>query len=185
MNALDSYFEEQRSLLAQMRGDSFGAILEVIERARRERRHIFIIGNGGSASTASHFAADLQKNTVRADLPRFRITCFNDNMAIFSAHANDDGYESVFVEPLLSHAEPGDVLIAISASGNSPNVLRAVRAANEGGLITIAFAGMAGGQLKELAQHCMVVPSQSYEHIEDVHLMLCHAIVAAVKTNPV
>lgn len=181
MNALETYFQEQHLLLDQTPTAALETILEILERARAERRHIFVFGNGGSASTATHFAADLGKNTVRSHLPRFQITCLNDNMAIFSAYGNDDGYDSVFVEPLLSLSEPGDVVIAISASGNSPNVVRAMQAANERKLTTIGMAGMNGGKLAQLAQHCIVVPSKSYEHVEDVHLMLCHAIVATIK----
>ncbi len=181
MNSFAHYFNEQHALLEQTPTETLETILETLERARVERRHIFVFGNGGSASTASHFAADLGKNTVRSHMPRFQVTCLNDNIAIFSAYANDDGYDSVFAEPLISLSDPGDVVIAISASGNSPNVLRAVQAANERGLITIGFAGMRGGKLRELAQHCIVVPSNSYEHIEDIHLMLCHALVATIK----
>lgn len=181
MNPLETYFHEQHIILNQTPTEPLGNILEILERARAQRKHIFIFGNGGSASTASHFAADLGKNTARSHMPRFQITCLNDNMAIFSAYANDDGYECVFAEPLISLSHSGDVAIAISASGNSPNILRAVQAANERGLTTIGFAGMTGGKLQNLAQHCIVVPSHSYEHIEDVHLMLCHALVATIK----
>ncbi len=181
MNPLSLYVQAQQKILAQLEIETFTTILEILERARLERRHIFVFGNGGSASTASHFAADLSKNTVRSHLPRFQVTCLNDNMAIFSAYANDEGYECVFVEPLLSLSAPGDVVLAISASGNSPNVLRAMQVANERGLVTLGLTGMAGGKLKHLAQHCIVVPSDSYEHIEDIHLMLCHALVATIK----
>lgn len=181
MNLFETYFDQQHRLLEETPTTALGAILEILEHARVERRHIFVFGNGGSASTASHFAADLGKNTVRSHMPRFQVTCLNDNVAIFSAYANDDGYDSVFAEPLISLSDPGDVAIAISASGNSPNVLRALEAANERGLVTIGLAGMTGGKLKALAQHCIVVPSESYEHIEDVHLMLCHALVATIK----
>jgi D-sedoheptulose 7-phosphate isomerase len=181
MNPLETYFNEQQALLEQIQTGAFEAILDVLEGARAERRHIFVFGNGGSASTASHFAADLGKNTVRSHMPRFQTTCLNDNIAIFSAYANDDGYECVFVEPLVTLSEAGDVAIAISASGNSPNIVRAIQAANERGLMTIGFTGMTGGKLQELAQYSIVVPSKSYEHIEDVHLMLCHALVATIK----
>lgn len=181
MDPLSTYFQEQHALLDATPTAPLAAILEILEQARAERRRIFVFGNGGSASTASHFAADLGKNTVRSHMPRFQITCLNDSMAIFSAYANDDGYECVFAEPLLSHSTAGDVAIAISASGNSPNILRAIRVANEHKLITIGLTGMTGGALRDLAQHCIVVPSNSYEHIEDIHLMLCHTLISAIK----
>lgn len=185
MNPLDLYFQEQSALAESTPRIELETILEILERARLERRHIFVFGNGGSASTSSHFAADLGKNTVRAHLPRFQVTCLNDNMAILSAYANDVGYDAVFVEPLISHCRASDVAIGISASGNSPNVVRAIQTANECGLTTIGLSGMDGGKLKELAHHCIVVPSQSYEHIEDIHLMLCHALVSTIKQrNP-
>src|SRR5215208_6110813 len=135
MDPLSTYLEQQHALLDATPTTALARILDILEQARVERRRIFVFGNGGSASTASHFAADLGKNTVRSHMPRFQITCLNDNMAIFSAYANDDGYDCVFAEPLITLAEPGDVVIAISASGNSPNVLRAIRAANERGLV--------------------------------------------------
>jgi D-sedoheptulose 7-phosphate isomerase len=181
MNAFDAYFDAHVRLRDQIPVAPLDAVLDILERARAEGRHIFVFGNGGSATTASHFAADLSKNTRRAHLPHFRVTCLNDNMAMFSAYANDEGYDSVFAEPLKTLARAGDVAIAISASGNSPNVLRAVETANALGLRTIGFAGFEGGKLAQLAQHCIVIPSASYEQIEDVHLMLCHALVATLK----
>ncbi len=181
MNPFAEYFQSQHEILNQTHTAALTTILEILERAREQRKHIFVFGNGGSASTASHFAADLGKNTVRSHMPRFQVTCLNDNVAIFSAYANDDGYDSVFAEPLISLSDPGDVAIAMSASGNSPNIVRAMQEANARGLVTIGFAGMNGGKLRELAQHCIVVPSNSYEHIEDIHLMLCHALVATIK----
>ncbi len=181
MNPFDTYFDESVRLRAQIPVSELAPVLEWLERARVEQRHVFVFGNGGSASAASHFAADLSKNTRRAYLPHFRVTCLNDNMAMFSAYGNDEGYDSVFAEPLKTLARAGDIAIAISASGNSPNVLRAVEAANALGLHTIGFAGFDGGKLGQLAQRCIIIPSTAYEHIEDAHLMLCHALVATLK----
>lgn len=178
---MEQYLAEGIALIEATTATELGPILTILEEARADGRHIYVFGNGGSASTASHFAADLGKNTVRSHMPRFQVTCLNDNMSILTAYANDDGYESVFAEPLISLSDPGDVAIAISASGNSPNILAAVRAANARGLTTVGLAGMNGGGLKELAAHCIVVPSNSYEHVEDMHLMMCHALVATIK----
>lgn len=183
MNELDIYFANQLEIINRTARAELHEIYDALERARAAGQHIFVFGNGGSASTASHFAADLGKNTVRDHLPRFRVIALNDNMSTFSAYANDHGYESVFAEPLRSLGEPGDVAIAFSASGNSPNVLRAIEAANVCGMTTIGFAGMGGGQLARLAQHCVVVPSDLYEHIEDLHLMFCHALVYSFKSR--
>ncbi len=181
MSAFETYFQEQTALLQQIPPAQLEAVLSILERARAEQRTIFVFGNGGSASTAAHFCADLSKNTRRAHLPHFRVLCLNDNMAMFSAYGNDEGYESVFAEPLKNLAQRGDVALAISASGNSPNVLRGIETANALGLTTIGFAGFDGGKLNSTAQMCIVVPSASYEHIEDLHLMFCHALVATIK----
>lgn len=181
MESLTSYIREHQELVTQFADLPLEPILEILERARVEERHIFVFGNGGSASTASHLCADLSKNTRRAYLPHFRVTCLNDNMALLSAYGNDEGYDSVFVEPLKALGRAGDIAIAISASGNSPNVLRAVEAANALGLCTVGFAGFEGGKLKDLVQHPVIVPSASYEHIEDAHLLFCHALVATLK----
>lgn len=181
MNPLDQYFSDQQELLAQAPRETLAVVLDMLERARMERRHVFVFGNGGSASTATHFAADLGKNTVRPHLPRFKVIALHDNPALFSAYANDEGYDRVFAEPLISLSEPGDIALAFSASGNSPNVLRGLEAANARGLTTIAFGGMKGGAMKDLAQYSIIVPSDSYEHIEDLHLMLCHALIYALK----
>lgn len=181
MNLLDAYIHRTHALLEQTSLAPLESFLEILERARAERRRIFIFGNGGSSSTASHFAADLAKNTRRAHLPPFQITCLNDNTALLTAYGNDEGYDSVFVEPLRAQAHAGDIVIAISASGNSPNVVRAVECANDMRLTTIGLTGFSGGKLKQLTQHCIIIPSNAYEHIEDLHLVVCHALVAAIK----
>jgi D-sedoheptulose 7-phosphate isomerase len=139
------------------------------------------MGNGGSASTASHFACDLGKNTVIAGQPRFRVLALTDNMAMFSAYANDNGYESVFAEQLANLVNPQDVVIAISASGNSPNVLKAIKLATQTGATTIGLTGFNGGHLGKLVDIEIRVPSSLIEQVEDVHLMLEHLIVTAIR----
>ncbi len=181
MKPLTTYFQQQQEIINRFDAARLEPLLEILEHARLQEKHIFVFGNGGSASTASHFAADLSKNTRRTYLPHFHVTCLNDNMALLSAYGNDEGYDNVFAAPLRSLAKPGDIALAISASGNSPNVIRAMETANELGLTTIGFAGFAGGKLKTSAQHCIVISSESYEHIEDLHMMLCHALVASIK----
>jgi D-sedoheptulose 7-phosphate isomerase len=177
---VDHYLAEQLRVIAQTPRDSIPEILALLERARDERRHIFLFGNGGSSSTASHFACDLGKSTIRADKPRFKVIALHDNLATFSAYANDHGYDRVFAEPLISLAEPGDIAIGFSGSGNSPNILRALEAANERGLFTVGFSGFQGGALTELSRVSLVVPSEIMGQIEDVHLMLTHALCSAL-----
>ena len=154
---------------------------EALLRAWHERRQIFVMGNGGSASTASHVACDLAKNTASPGVPRMRAISLNDNMAHFSAHANDDGYGSVFAEQLRNFVNPGDVVLMISTSGNSPNILEAARCARQDGAITIGWTGYEGGELSKLVDLSIIVPSDSIEKIEDVHLILGHMITAATR----
>lgn len=157
-------------------------IVEILHSARMDRKQVFIVGNGGSASTASHFACDLGKNTKQDGIPHFRAMALTDNMAMFSAYANDDGYDRVFVEQLHNFSLPEDILIAISTSGNSKNVIEVVGYANEKGLLTIGFTGFDGGELGNLVDVNIHVRSDCVEHVEDVHLMLEHMIVQSLRS---
>ncbi|MGB8643864.1 MAG: SIS domain-containing protein [Anaerolineae bacterium] len=180
-HSVNEYMSTQLDIIARTPLDRIPEILALFQEVRKERRHVYVFGNGGSGSTASHFACDLGKGTVRADKPRFKVTALQDNLAMFSAYSNDMGYDKVFVEPLITLAEPGDIAIAFSGSGNSPNVLRAIEEANQRHLHTIGFSGFQGGALKDLAQFSVVVPCDQMDQIEDVHLMLAHAICRAFK----
>jgi D-sedoheptulose 7-phosphate isomerase len=157
------------------------ATVEQIHLARVNQRQVFIMGNGGSAATASHFACDLGKNTVMAGFPRLRVQSLNDNMAFFSACANDYGYDSVFAEQLTNFIQPEDVVLAISASGNSANVLKAVQVARAGGAFTIGWSGYQGGKLAKMVDLPIVIPSDSIEQIEDIHLMMAHMVTVSVR----
>jgi D-sedoheptulose 7-phosphate isomerase len=156
-------------------------VIETLERARLQGRQVFIMGNGGSASTASHFVCDLAKNTRRDGSPHYRVIGLTDNMAIFSAYANDEGYESVFAKQLENLLLPGDIVIGISASGNSQNVFNALQLAKERDAMTIAFTGFDGGKIGKLVDMNIHVMSDIIEHVEDVHLILEHMIVKAIK----
>jgi D-sedoheptulose 7-phosphate isomerase len=152
------------------------AAIEVLSKARDERRHIFTCGNGGSASTASHFATDIVKGASFGRPDRFRIMALTDSLSTMTAYSNDISYECVFVEQLKNFAEPGDVLIAVSGSGNSPNVLRAVEYANSIGCRTIGLSGRDGGQLGRLAQLNLQVSHPHMGRIEDGHMIILHMI---------
>jgi D-sedoheptulose 7-phosphate isomerase len=156
-------------------------VIDVLQQARTEGNQVFILGNGGSASTASHFACDLAKNTRQEGLPHFRVIGLTDNMAMFSALANDGGYENVFSEQLASLVRPGDIVIAISASGNSKNVINAAETAHRYEATVIGFTGFDGGRLAQLANINIQVNSNIIEHVEDIHLMLEHLIVSSIK----
>ena len=139
------------------------------------------MGNGGSASTASHFACDLGKGTVVNGRKRLRVLSLNDNMAIITALSNDLNYDAVFKEQLINLVAPGDVVIAITASGNSPNILKAVEYARKRGAITVALTGFNGGELASMTNDCIIVFSKDYGQIEDTHLVLGHMISQNMK----
>jgi D-sedoheptulose 7-phosphate isomerase len=155
-------------------------IVQAIELARDEQRQIFVIGNGGSAATASHMMNDLCKGTLGhkgdAPWPRLRVIALTDNVSLMTAWANDTDYNHIFSEPLKNLAQRGDLLIAISASGNSPNILAAVEAAKQIGVKVIGLTGFGGGKLAKLADISFVVPSDGYGPVEDVHMILDHII---------
>lgn len=183
VNSLKEYFDIERKLLETMRLDQVDQVIARLERARREGRRVFLFGNGGSSATAAHFACDLGKGTIKPDRPRFKVLCLSDNVPTLTAFANDFGYETVFAEPLISLAERGDLAIAFSGSGNSPNVLRALETAEKRGLITIGFSGFDGGKLKDRVELHVNVPSSLMPQIEDVHLAMTHAICEVLKIN--
>src|SRR5205085_7822742 len=150
--------------------------IRILGQARDQGRRIFVCGNGGSASTASHFVCDMVKGASFNRHKRFRIMALTDSLPTITAYSNDVCYECVFVEQLKNFAEPGDVVMAISGSGNSPNVLRAVEYANSIGCRTIALSGRDGGKLGPLAELNIQASNSHMGRIEDVHLIVMHMI---------
>jgi D-sedoheptulose 7-phosphate isomerase len=144
---------------------------------------IFVCGNGGSAATASHFACDLAKWTIRPGARRVRAMALTDNIPVITAFTNDQGYHDVFVEQLMTHYRPGDLLFAISGSGNSPNVLHAVAWANAQGAATVGITGFDGGQLALLASLSLRVENFMMPQVEDVHGMICHALAVNLRAQ--
>lgn len=180
-NNIRSYFEEITDILGRMEVAPIEAAIELLHQARLEGRQVFIFGNGGSASTASHMACDLSKNTRHEVLPPFRVIGLTDNMALFSAYSNDEGYENAFVQQLSNLVQPQDVVIAISTSGNSTNVLRAVELAHVRAAQTIAMTGFDGGRLGPMVRIHLHVPSDCIEQVEDIHLILEHLIARTLR----
>lgn len=178
---MEDYLNGVIRTIAALPRQSLLQILEILRQAQQQQKQIFVFGNGGSSATASHMANDLVKNTRSSGKPRMRVICLSDNTPLFSALANDEGYENVFSEPLLSMADAGDIAIAISGSGNSPNVLKAVAVAKELGLTTIGLTGFAGGKLRDVVDMCLVVPCDSMEQIEDVHLVINHLLACVLR----
>ena len=181
MNAYKQYVGDLNQTLEYLPWPTIERVVELLHQARLDGKQVFVMGNGGSASTASHMACDLNKNTVAPDYPRFRVIALTDNMAIFSACANDFCYEDVFAEQLANFVRPGDVVLAISASGNSANVLKAIKLARAQKAITVGWSGYDGGKLAKLVDVPLVVPSDSIEQIEDIHLILQHMVTVALR----
>lgn len=150
--------------------------IEWFREVRDARGRIFVCGNGGSASTASHFVCDMVKGASAGRRARFRIQALNDSIPTLTAYSNDVSYDVVFAEQLRNFAEPGDLFMAISGSGNSPNVLRAMEYANSAGCRTIALTGRDGGKLGPLAQLNIQVDVAHMGRIEDAHMIVCHMI---------
>ncbi|HEY5572265.1 MAG TPA: SIS domain-containing protein [Anaerolineales bacterium] len=180
MSQSRKYITELQITLDRLPVETIELVISMLHEARLSNRQIFIMGNGGSASTASHFVCDLGKNTRWRGLPNFRVMGLTDNMALFSALANDEGYENVFAQQLASFIHPGDIVIGISTSGNSANVVNAIKLANQVGAMTIGFTGFDSGQLGPLLDINIHVPSDSIEQVEDIHLMLEHLICKAL-----
>lgn len=154
---------------------------EALLDCQAQGRVVFAIGNGGSAATASHFTCDLSKGTRRGGPPTFHAVALTDNVPVMTAWANDDSFERVFVEQLVSLARPGDVLVAISISGASPNIVAAVQQAKALGLTVTSLTGRAGGALRALSDVTVAVPSDSMEVVEDAHLIVAHSLCVAAR----
>lgn len=176
MTFTEDYRKQLFDTISQLDLTKVDQAIEWLKDARARNRHIFICGNGGSASTASHFACDIVKGASYNRELRFRIMALTDSLPTLTAYSNDVGYECVFVEQLKNFAQPGDVLMAISGSGNSPNVLRAVEYANSNGMKTIALTGRDGGKLGPLAGLNIQASVPHMGRIEDAHMIVCHMI---------
>jgi len=167
-------------VLSRLDGGRFETLVHVLLEAHERRQHIFVMGNGGSGATAAHFACDINKGCCLDLEKKFKVICLNDNLPTLLAYANDLSYESIFVEQMKNFFVPGDVVIGISGSGNSENVLKAVAYANQNGGKTAGLSGFSGGKLARLAQIPFVAPIHDMQKVEDVHLILVHMIMQAV-----
>jgi len=176
-----SYFGCLSRTMEGLPFETIEQIAETLLRAYESGRMVYLFGNGGSAALASHFACDLGKGTANGSGKRFRVMALTDNVPLMTAWSNDSNYEAVFAEQLRNFVQRHDVAFAISGSGNSPNVLRALKLARKAGAITVGLTGYQGGKMKELCDQCMIVPSDNMQIIEDLHLCVAHALFTAVR----
>ena len=174
-----NYLARQCQGLAALPADAIGEVIELLRNAGANGRNIFIIGNGGSAANASHFATDLGKGASDKTPYRFRIHSLTDNVPWLTALGNDYAYEDVFVRQLMNFAQAGDVLIAPSVSGDSPNLVKAMQWANAQGLETVALLGAKRGRLKELARQSIIVEDTHYGRVEDAQMTILHLLCYA------
>jgi len=176
MKSPSEYINEMQQVLAGTPERSIERTIELLFDAWKKRNQIFIIGNGGSASTASHMANDLSKATIVPGKPRMRVIALTDNISIITAWANDTSYDNIFKEQLENLLQDGDLVLGISASGNSPNVLRAMEFAGRRNAVTIGWTGRNGGKLKDLVDECLKPPSDHVRMNESVHMVLDHMV---------
>jgi D-sedoheptulose 7-phosphate isomerase len=179
--AAKDYLLAAQGVLARVDHAIVDRMVDVIWRGYEQGRTLFVFGNGGSAALASHFACDIGKGTIAGKRKRLKTVALTDNVTLITAWANDKAYDAIFAEQLESLAENGDIALAISGSGNSPNVIRGLEAARRLGAETLVLTGFEGGRAKALADLCLVVPSDSMQLIEDAHLCATHAIFLAIR----
>jgi D-sedoheptulose 7-phosphate isomerase len=179
--AAKEYFASLQDVLAHLDFSVIDRMTEAIWENFEQNRVLYVFGNGGSAALASHFACDIGKGTVAAGRKRLRTVALTDNVPLITALANDLAYKDIFSEQLAGLAEKGDMVLAISGSGNSPNVVQGLEEARRLGLRTLVLTGFAGGCVKPLADLCLIVPSDNMQHIEDAHLCATHAIFRAIR----
>ena len=178
---VDEYLNLLSETVNRISRQDIWKVVQALFAAWRDGRQIFLLGNGGSAATASHMANDLNKYTLVDGKRRMRAIALTDNVPLMTAWGNDSAYEDIFAEQLLNFVQSRDVVIAISASGNSPNVIKALQVARAQGAQTIGFTGDRGGKLKELVDQCIFIPDPQIGRQEDGHMILDHVIALALR----
>ena len=182
-NWIADYLREYELVVRSIPVDEVLDLVERLRAARSDSRTIFVCGNGGSAANASHFAVDLGKSAIESSSDRFRVLSLNDNIPYITAIGNDYGYDDVFVEQLINLARPGDILLCLSVSGDSPNIVKAMKWANKNGLVTIGLGSEKRGQLADLAQFSILIDDDHYGRVEDAQMTICHRLCYAFIEN--
>ena len=179
------HLRELAGLLGRVDVDAIERVARLLAAARDRRAMVYLAGNGGSAATAAHWTNDLGKAARSGGCQPFRVMNLSDNVPWMTALANDEGYERIFAGQLENFAQPGDVLVAISASGNSLNILRAAELARARRLTTIGFVGFDGGRLRGMVDECLWIPTPHGEYglVEDVHAAICHILTDSLAAS--
>ncbi len=183
MHPIQNYLTQLKLVLDQLDQQRIAELIAILRCVREQGNHVFFMGNGGSGSTASHFATDLGKGTAIAGKKHFKVLPLNDHLPTFSAYANDMGYETVFAEQLRAFVERGDVVIGLSASGNSRNVLEAMRVAEDAGAIRVGFSGYEGGMLMRAVDLNLHAPAHNVGRAEDAHHVMMHLICDCIRNQ--
>jgi D-sedoheptulose 7-phosphate isomerase len=183
-NWIRDYVAAQKAALDSIPVDAVAKLVETFRQALKEDRQIFVFGNGGSASNASHFITDLGKGSSDKLSRRFRCLSLNDNVSWMTALGNDYSYEEVFSRQLMNYGKPGDLVLVMSVSGSSPNLVRGVEWAKKNGLKTIALVGGKRGKLAEIADTVLVINDTHYGRVEDAQMGICHMLCYAFMENP-
>ena len=181
--AIRTYFDQISTLVHRIPLENIEELVNIIFEAYNNGRRVFIFGNGGGSATSSHFVCDLAKGTVTPGKPRLKALSLSDNVPLITAWANDTDYTNTFGEQLANLAEKGDVVIGLSGSGMSPNVINAFRVAGRIGAVSVLFSGYSGGDAVKEATVSIIVPSEDMQQIEDIHLMLCHIVFRMVRNR--
>jgi D-sedoheptulose 7-phosphate isomerase len=181
MGKIKGYLDAVSEILQKLSLTKIEQIMEIIYKTYRGDRFIFLLGNGGSAATASHLACDFGKGTVVPGQKRMKVMSLTDNLPLITAWANDTQYEDIFAEQLAHFISSGDLVMGISGSGKSKNVLNALKLAKECGALTIGLTGFDGGEMKDMVDYCLIVPSTNMQQIEDCHLIITHLIFSLLR----
>ena len=177
IDQITDYFEKEKKVLDQISKGDLNSIMNLLVDAKDAGKTIFIMGNGGSAATASHYVCDFNKGISLGKEKMFKFICLNDNVPTMMAYANDLSYADVFVGPLKNFMQAGDIVIGISGSGNSENVVRAIQYANDNGGVTVGLTGYSGGKIKQLCKYNVHVPVNDMQITEDLHMVLDHCMM--------
>lgn len=181
---ISSYINAQKAALDSIPAEAVAQLIQKLREALQADRQIFVFGNGGSAANASHFVTDLGKGSSDKIGRNFRVLSLNDNVSWMTALGNDYAYDEIYVRQLRNYAKPGDLVISLSVSGNSPNCVKALEWANQNGLHTVALVGAKRGRMAELAAQAIVIDDTHYGRVEDAQMGICHLLCYAFMEHP-